>query len=829
MVNNESEKFMENDIVEKKEDNHIYKEILKYYSKNSNKRKIVLVGHSGGNCGAEILLKNLIIEFKRQGVEVSVLVKFDGPIIEEYKKYAPTFIIDTVEKIEYHISELSKFGYQSAILNTTLCGDLSPVFHKYNVYCISLVHELPGMIKLLSAEAYVKIIAEESDLTIFPSNYVCKKFEEMYKVQKQKLIQPQGFYNSYDKFNKVESRKKLVEKYNIPEDNHIILNVGSGELRKGFDLFIDIAKKLKNEKYTFIWVGAIDEDMEKLYADELNNTHNLICTGFLSNKDEIMCYYDACDIFLLTSREDPFPSVVLEAFNAKKPVIGFENAGGFCDIVINDKSGFLVKYESVDEMIDKIHLICEDDKLNEHLGINAKKICEQHSFHEYVKIINTYSLNGEFIIFLENEIRSRSNKITYLEKEYEKSNKQYEKNISIKNKEISKLKRKNKKLTREKNEILSSSSWKITKPIRGSKKYAKNLLKLKNKFKSENNSPNIKTNNNQPVSNNKKQKGVLKNNYSVIKTYPYQYKIYMTNENLKRVNIFYDEIDERIYEQTYLFRFIIEFCNKFHYSLRIIYNNADFDKFNFFIKDNHLKLPTNLSFLNLKKENYLEIGLNEKYICTSWKNAKSLMNNGSFNSIIYYYLEDLTKLNDVDYFRTVNICYKNNTVILTDDIKKLKELKHIEYDYDIEFNNKLSNDYKILCCDFGDMVIEGIEILNYLFLNNILDINKWKVNIFSKQKISNLYSDSNNIINHITKDQNNVDLLLKINNKKSSSKNKNMIRINFKKVNNDNYNFLNIFDINEIYYFNKFVPSDFNKSNELFQIGEIFNNINGVN
>ena len=156
------------------------KEILNYYPLTSDKKRIVLVGHSGDNGGAEILLKNMIREFIRQDVEVSVLMKFDGPIREEYEKLAPTFVIDTAEKIEYYIAELSKYGYQSAILNTILCGNLIEVFQKHGFYITSLVHELPGVIRLLNAEEHVKSIAENADLTVFPSSFVCEKFEGIY-------------------------------------------------------------------------------------------------------------------------------------------------------------------------------------------------------------------------------------------------------------------------------------------------------------------------------------------------------------------------------------------------------------------------------------------------------------------------------------------------------------------------------------------------------------------------------------------------------------------------------------------------------------------------
>ena len=39
---------------------------------------------------------------------------------------------------------------------------------------------------------------------------------------------------------------------------------------------------------------------------------------------DIGLYNAGADLYLLTSREDPFPNVVLEALDAKLPVIGFK-------------------------------------------------------------------------------------------------------------------------------------------------------------------------------------------------------------------------------------------------------------------------------------------------------------------------------------------------------------------------------------------------------------------------------------------------------------------------------------------------------------------------
>ena len=242
----------------------------------------------------------MIKEFKNKDVDVVLFVNMDGLLLETYKKIAPVFIIDNKEKIEFYIMELSKFGYQCAVLNTILSGNLIPILKKYDFYTVRLVHELPYIIKLLNAEPFVEIIAKLADLVVFPSLYVANKFETFFKVRGKKLIQTQGLYNLDDNFNEMESRQELEIKYNIPQENYIILNVGLGEKRKGFDLFYEISDKLKNDKFIFIWVGDINDEMKQKYSTDIKND-NLILPGYIEDIDEIMDFYGACDVFMLTS------------------------------------------------------------------------------------------------------------------------------------------------------------------------------------------------------------------------------------------------------------------------------------------------------------------------------------------------------------------------------------------------------------------------------------------------------------------------------------------------------------------------------------------------
>jgi len=74
------------------------------------------------------------------------------------------------------------------------------------------------------------------------------------------------------------------------------------------------------------------------------------------------------DVFVLPSTEpDPFPTVVLEAMAAARPVVGFRH-GGVCEMVENGVTGILCQPCSVQEMSDAIARLVDDPQLALRLG-----------------------------------------------------------------------------------------------------------------------------------------------------------------------------------------------------------------------------------------------------------------------------------------------------------------------------------------------------------------------------------------------------------------------------------------------------------------------------
>jgi hypothetical protein len=67
-------------------------------------------------------------------------------------------------------------------------------------------------------------------------------------------------------------------------------------------------------------------------------------------RDDMHAVFSAADAFALTSREDPFPTVVLEALSAGLPVVAFDRSGGIPDMLRETGQGDVVPYGDLTAM-----------------------------------------------------------------------------------------------------------------------------------------------------------------------------------------------------------------------------------------------------------------------------------------------------------------------------------------------------------------------------------------------------------------------------------------------------------------------------------------------
>ncbi len=305
-------------------------------------KNILLVGHDGHKHGAQMLLLSLATLYRKQfGMNVTVLIKEGGVMLKSYKEVADSYVLseigpDGLQRL------LENGGFEMAVCNTCVTGDLVPVLKEAGLQVVSLIHEMPMLIEEYSLQNNVQIIDENADHVVFPSEIVRRGFKGFARRQSgEHHIKPQGTYLTieYDE----SARHRIREQLGIGANDKIVLNVGYADLRKGFDLFLQSAQqwmKTRSDVH-FVWAGAISVDMQRWVQSDLQHTEFANRIHLIGFTTEMSDYYSAADVLFLTSREDPYPTVVLEAMNVGVPVVLYKDATGF-DAVMQEH-GFAIE------------------------------------------------------------------------------------------------------------------------------------------------------------------------------------------------------------------------------------------------------------------------------------------------------------------------------------------------------------------------------------------------------------------------------------------------------------------------------------------------------
>ena len=142
---------------------------------------------------------------------------------------------------------------------------------------------------------------------------------------------------------------------NLP-DKKVILSVGALIPTKGFDLLIRAVKILiekhgrKDLFLVIVGEGPARGDLEKLIAS-LDLAENVHLTGGIPHKN-IHLWYNAADLFCLTSHREGWACVLIEALACGTPVVA-TNVGGAPELVRSEKYGLLANV-NIEDIAEKI-------------------------------------------------------------------------------------------------------------------------------------------------------------------------------------------------------------------------------------------------------------------------------------------------------------------------------------------------------------------------------------------------------------------------------------------------------------------------------------------
>ena len=339
------------------------------------------------------------------GVEKNICEKanilsniYDVEIISLYKLYdKPAFIVSPKVKIKYLTNvKPNRNEFKNAVKSKNIKSILKEGFYAVKVLYLknSLITKsmiecnskiiistrVDFSLKLIKNNEYNNIkIAEEHIYHNNNSKYIKKlglilKYVDYLMPSSDYLTDYyKSIYSKYDykiKTNKmpIEGSNKLCD---LKKKN--IISVGRLSKEKGFADLIEIFSNIESEDWTLTIVGDGDEkeNLEALIKDN-NLEGKVILTGFL-NKEELYKLYENSSLYVMTSFEESFGLVLVEASSFGLPLIAFDSAIGAKEII--QENGILVSNRDKSVMIKKIKKLMND--------ISERKLYQKKSLEIY--------------------------------------------------------------------------------------------------------------------------------------------------------------------------------------------------------------------------------------------------------------------------------------------------------------------------------------------------------------------------------------------------------------------------------------------------------------
>ena len=222
--------------------------------------------------------------------------------------------------------------------------------------------------------------------------------KKIFSKQIDKIITPSEFYKTKLVEDGISPEKIValhnfidIDDYNVKiEDEGYALYFGRIIKEKGVLNLIKAFKNIENNK---LYIAGDGPDMEKVkkYIKDNKLEEKIKLLGFL-NSDQVKNYVRKARFIVVPSVwYENCPYSVLEALAMGKPIIG-SNLGGIHELVKNNETGLIYKYDDINDLTDKMIVLFEDKNKAEEMGKNAKEIAKSKFSKDayYDKIIKIY-------------------------------------------------------------------------------------------------------------------------------------------------------------------------------------------------------------------------------------------------------------------------------------------------------------------------------------------------------------------------------------------------------------------------------------------------------
>ncbi len=346
---------------------------------------VVFIGHDATRTGAPLMYLYFLRWVRAHTPLAFEIVLVDGgPLVDDFAAVGPVTVL----------SELRR-GRSARAGDRAVRRALAPLRAAPTVYANSIasvrafpylelpdgdrhvilhVHELEGALGTIDDEMLDQVL-NVPDHFVAASDLVKRNLVERHGVPADRIDRHYEFIDvaALDE-GRAAAGPDLRGRLGIPADARIVGAVGVCQWRKGPDLFVMLARILEpraGEHVHFVWLGADPASAETraLRAD--------IERASLADRVHVVPavadpgpWFRLFDVFALTSREDPFPLVCLEASLLGVPIVCFDNTG-MAEFAGDGDCGFVVEYLDVEAMAARVRALLDDEELRTQVGARA--------------------------------------------------------------------------------------------------------------------------------------------------------------------------------------------------------------------------------------------------------------------------------------------------------------------------------------------------------------------------------------------------------------------------------------------------------------------------
>lgn len=208
-------------------------------------------------------------------------------------------------------------------------------------------------------------VAKLADIRISVSKWLKQHLAERYGIDT--IYIPNGV--NVEKCDKSDPNRFLLKS---SFRDFILFASGIEEIKNPLD-YVKLANALPDYQFVMIGPGLSTDALISKY--EISIPDNLFISGHMAH-EELLDVLAACRVFVITSKSEGLPTLLMEAMALQRTVVGCDTYGTN-EVIGSDEFGYIYDHTSLDDLVQKTRLAWNDTKK----GVRARqKILENYDW-----------------------------------------------------------------------------------------------------------------------------------------------------------------------------------------------------------------------------------------------------------------------------------------------------------------------------------------------------------------------------------------------------------------------------------------------------------------